>query len=81
MPNCSKQDNERTGTPMARLGSPNSMVASGLNVRTEGMGVGAAARSFGKAHSTILRWEATPVWIKVLGGMLEIRDRFSNCQR
>ncbi|WOB43166.1 hypothetical protein HNI00_08350 [Thermoleptolyngbya oregonensis NK1-22] len=28
-----------------------------MNVRTEGMGVRATGRSFGKSHSTILRWE------------------------
>ena len=28
-----------------------------MNVRTEGLGVRAAGRSFGKSHSTILRWE------------------------
>ena len=29
-------------------------MASALNIRSEGMGVRAAARSFGKAHTTIL---------------------------
>lgn len=28
-----------------------------FRIRTEGMGVRAAGRSFGKSHSTILRWE------------------------
>lgn len=42
---------------MAGLRASNSVVASALNVRSEGMGVRATARAFGKAHSTILRWE------------------------
>lgn len=54
---CGKQFNERTGTPMARLRAPSSVVAFALNVRSEGMGVRATARSFGKSHSTLLRWE------------------------
>lgn len=33
------------------------VVSLALNVRTEGMGVRATGRSFGKAHSTIIRWE------------------------
>jgi hypothetical protein len=28
-----------------------------LNVRTEGLGIRATGRSFGKSHSTIMRWE------------------------
>lgn len=54
---CGKQFNERTGTPMARLRTPSMVVSLAMNVRTEGMGVRAAGRSFGKSHSTILRWE------------------------
>lgn len=42
---------------MARLRAPSSVVATALNSRTEGMGVRAAGRTFGKSHSTILRWE------------------------
>jgi transposase-like protein len=42
---------------MARLRAPSSIVAFALNVRSEGMGVRATARSFGKSHSTLLRWE------------------------
>jgi len=42
---------------MARLRAPNALVATALNSRTEGMGVRAAGRTFGKSHSTILRWE------------------------
>jgi transposase-like protein len=54
---CGRQFNERTGTPMARLRTSSTMVASAINVRTEGMGVRATGRSFGKSHSTIIRWE------------------------
>ncbi len=54
---CGKQFNERTGTPMARLRPPGSVVATALTSRTEGMGARAAGRTFGKSHSTILRWE------------------------
>lgn len=55
--NCGKRFNERTGTPMARLRAPSSVVATALNSRTEGMNARAAGRTFGKSHSTILRWE------------------------
>lgn len=54
---CGKRFNERTGTPMARLRTPVATVSKVLKVRTEGLGVRATARSFEKAHSTILRWE------------------------
>jgi transposase-like protein len=54
---CGKQFNERTGTPMARLRTPAMVVSLALSVRTEGMGVRATGRSFGKSHSTILKWE------------------------
>jgi len=54
---CGKRFNERTGTPMARLRTPSSVVATALHSRTEGMGARAAGRTFGKSHSTILRWE------------------------
>jgi transposase-like protein len=54
---CGKQFNERTGTPMARLRTPAMVVSLALNVRTEGMGVRATGRCFGKSHSTILKWE------------------------
>lgn len=54
---CRKQFNDRTGTPMARLRTSSTIVALAMNVRTEGMGVRATGRSFGKSHSTILRWE------------------------
>jgi transposase-like protein len=54
---CGKQFNERTGTPMARLRTPSLVVSLALNVRTEGMGLRATGRSFGKSHSTIIKWE------------------------
>lgn len=54
---CGQQFNDRTGTPMAPLRTPSTLVALAMNVRTEGMGVRATGRSFGKSHSTILRWE------------------------
>jgi len=28
-----------------------------LNVRTEGLGIRATGRAFGKSHSTVIRWE------------------------
>lgn len=54
---CRKQFNDRTGTPMARLRTPSAIVTLAMNVRTEGMGVRGTGRSFGKSHSTIIRWE------------------------
>jgi len=54
---CGKCFNERTNTPMARLRTPATVVAAAINVRTEGLGVRATGRSFGKSHSTIIRWE------------------------
>ncbi len=54
---CGKRFNERTNTPMARLRTPTMVVAAAVNVRTEGLGVRATGRSFGKSHSTIIRWE------------------------
>jgi transposase-like protein len=55
---CRKQFNERTGTPMTRLRTPSTLVTLAMNVRTEGMGVRATGRCFGKSHSTIIRWES-----------------------
>ena len=42
---------------MARLRTPVSLVSAAINVRTEGLGVRATRRSFGKSHATIMRWE------------------------
>lgn len=33
------------------------MVGAALNVRTEGLGIRATGRAFGKSHSTVIRWE------------------------
>ena len=54
---CGKRFNEHTNTPMARLRTPASIVSAALNVRTEGLGLRATGRSFGKSHRTIIRWE------------------------
>ena len=42
---------------MARLRTSSAVVSYAVNARTEGMGARAAGRTFGKSHSTILRWE------------------------
>jgi hypothetical protein len=42
---------------MARLRTAASLVSAAINVRTEGLGVRVTGRSFGKSHSTIIRWE------------------------
>ena len=54
---CGKRFNQRTNTPIARLRTPATVVSAALNVRTEGLGVRATGRSFGKAHATMMRWE------------------------
>ena len=54
---CNRRFNERTGTPMARLRTASSVVSYAIKARTEGMGVRAAGRTFGKSHTTIMRWE------------------------
>lgn len=54
---CTRRFNERTGTPMARLRTSSSVVSYAINARTEGMGIRAAGRTFGKSHTTIMRWE------------------------
>lgn len=54
---CNRRFNERTGTPMARLRTASSVVSYAITARTEGMGVRAAGRTFGKSHTTIMRWE------------------------
>lgn len=40
---------------MARLRTSSSVVSCAINARTEGMGVRAAGRIFGKSHTTIMR--------------------------
>ncbi len=54
---CPKRFSERTGTPMARLGTSQKTVSLALKMRTEGMGIRASGRVLEKSHSTILRWE------------------------
>lgn len=54
---CGKRFNERTKTPMARLRTDAGVVAAAINVRSEGLGVRATGRAFGKSHATIIKWE------------------------
>jgi transposase-like protein len=54
---CGKRFNDWTNTPMARLRTPPELVSAAINVRTEGLGVRATGRSFGKSHASIIRWE------------------------
>jgi len=54
---CHRQFNERTGTPMSRLRTSSVLVGAALHARTEGLGMRATGRSFGKSHSTIMRWK------------------------
>ena len=42
---------------MFRLRTPTSIVGAALNVCTEGLGIRATGRAFGKLHSTVIRWE------------------------
>ena len=42
---------------MARLRTSPEVVSAAINVRTEGLGVRATGRSFGKSHASIIRWE------------------------
>ena len=54
---CRKRFSERTGTPMARLRTPASVVSLALKMRTEGMGIRASGRVLEKYHVSIMRWE------------------------
>ena len=54
---CHKRSNERTGTPMAKLRTSAQVVAYALKMRSEGGGVRATGRVFGKSHATISNWE------------------------
>lgn len=54
---CKRGFNERTGTPMARLRSNSSVISYAIHSRTEGMGLRATGRVYGKHHKTIMRWE------------------------
>jgi transposase-like protein len=51
---CHRNFNERTGTPMARLRTPSSVVEFALKNRSEGMGARATGRVYNKSHGTIL---------------------------
>ena len=42
---------------MYRLRTPEAQVALALQVRSEGLGLRAAARVLGHSHSTLARWE------------------------
>ncbi|NJL00918.1 MAG: hypothetical protein HC910_10285 [Spirulinaceae cyanobacterium SM2_1_0] len=42
---------------MARLRTKAEVIAAALNVRSEGLGVRATGRAFGKSHATIIKWE------------------------
>ena len=55
---CNKRFSNKTGTAMARLRTPTSVVSTALKMRKEGMGVRASSRVLDKSHSTILRWES-----------------------
>ncbi len=55
--NCQRRFNDRTGTPMARLRTDSKVVEYALHSRTEGMGLRATGRVYGKSHGTIIRWE------------------------
>lgn len=54
---CARNFNERTGTPMARLRTRSTVVEYALKSRSEGMGMRATGRVYGKSHATIMRWE------------------------
>lgn len=54
---CNQCFNDRTGTPMARLRTPSSVVSTALKGRSKGLGVRATGRLLGASHATILRWE------------------------
>ena len=42
---------------MARLRTPSSVVEYALKSRSEGMGMRATGRVYGKSHATIIRWQ------------------------
>lgn len=42
---------------MSRLRTPSVIVSAAINVRSEGLGIRATGRAFGKSHSTVIRWE------------------------
>jgi transposase-like protein len=54
---CGRRCNERSGTPMARLRTPVTIVEMALNARHEGLGIRAVARVVGTSPSNITTWE------------------------
>jgi predicted Zn finger-like uncharacterized protein len=54
---CTHSFNARTGTPMARLRTPSRVVEYALKSCSEGMGMRATGRVYGKSHATIIRWQ------------------------
>lgn len=55
---CKKRFNERTGTPMFRLRTPQAVVETDLKARSEGLGVQATARVLDKSHNSIRTGES-----------------------
>ena len=54
---CTRRFNEVSGTPMARLRTPIEEVERAMKSRSEGLGIRATARVFGKSPSSITLWE------------------------
>ena len=54
---CKRRFNEVSGTPMARLRTPVGEIERAMKSRSEGLGIRATARVFGKSPSSITLWE------------------------
>jgi transposase-like protein len=54
---CGRRFNERSGTPMARLRTPASVVSMAMKVRSEGLGIRATGRVLEKSGGSIINWE------------------------
>lgn len=54
---CGRRFNEASGTPMARLRTPVEEIERAMKSRSEGLGIRATARVFGKSPSSITLWE------------------------
>ncbi len=54
---CGRRFNEVSGTPMARLRTPIEEIERAMKSRSEGLGIRATARVFGKSPSSITLWE------------------------
>lgn len=54
---CGRYFNEVSGTPMARLRTPIEEIERAMKSRSEGLGIRATARVFGKSPSSITLWE------------------------